>query len=100
MQITDLGAKPVSPKRTRPSVNNRIYDVTKGRNETESAVDLKITCPKCGGLVFDAPPDRRRGDLMRCRTCGAVATYGKLERAAIETLRKILQKAFPEIDWK
>ena len=67
---------------------------------THHTVDLKISCPKCGGLEFDLPPNAHRGDLIRCRNCGASATREKLQRAATEALRKTLQTAFPAIDWK
>ncbi len=35
-------------------------------------VELKTSCDKCGGLVFDAPPDPHRGDMLRCRKCGGL----------------------------
>ena len=53
---------------------------------------IGIRCLACGSDDLDATEQPRGDEAVRCRRCGEWTTYGALEAAAVEAVRRELAR--------
>ena len=85
----DAMARPVADAAAR---TGSAAAVPTGGHDAAPPGPISIRCLACGSDDLDATEQPRGDEAVRCRRCGEWTTYGALETAAVEAVRRELAR--------